>query len=148
MGNDNQGVTILQKFELFFDQLGGDGVKSRGRFISEDDLWFYGEVGEPLTEEVFGICPLAAAQARRDDDQDGDGSTVAHDCDDHNANRALGLMELCDGIDNDCDGVVDNGYDVGRDCLLDDGCHTPGRTQCNYDGLSVSCQNDEAECDR
>ncbi len=120
---------------------------SRAVEVPEASLYSYGEVGGPITNELLSICPLAAAHARRDDDEDGDGATRANDCDDHDANRAPFLIELCDGIDNDCDGVVDNGFPVGFPCTLDDGCHSPGVTACNYDGWSVSCQNDEAWCE-
>ena len=41
-------------------------------------------------------------------DADGDGvTTCAGDCDDDNANVAPGLEDLCDELDNDCDGSVD-----------------------------------------
>lgn len=39
-----------------------------------------------------------------DDDLDGDGSRCDEDCDDTNAEVYPGAEELCDGLDNDCDG--------------------------------------------
>lgn len=46
----------------------------------------------------------------RDDDRDGDPSPSCggHDCDDANPKRSSRLSEVCDGIDNDCNGLVDD----------------------------------------
>jgi hypothetical protein len=41
-------------------------------------------------------------------DADGDGSPEGEDCDDADATRAPGLTEVCDGVDNDCDDLVDD----------------------------------------
>ncbi len=42
-------------------------------------------------------------------DADGDGYAACQDCDDSVAEANPGLTETCDGIDNDCDGAVDQG---------------------------------------
>ncbi|MCB9762961.1 MAG: hypothetical protein H6739_24380 [Alphaproteobacteria bacterium] len=41
------------------------------------------------------------------EDADGDGVTAAQDCDDHDAAVHPDAQEVCDGVDNDCDGTVD-----------------------------------------
>ena len=43
------------------------------------------------------------------EDGDGDGFTGADDCDDANASVYAGAEELCNGIDDNCDGQVDEG---------------------------------------
>jgi hypothetical protein len=40
-------------------------------------------------------------------DADGDGVVAARDCDDHNAKIHPGAVESCDGVDNNCNGQVD-----------------------------------------
>jgi len=45
----------------------------------------------------------------RGPDGDGDGVTAACDCDDGRAAVHPGASELCNGLDDDCDGLVDEG---------------------------------------
>ena len=42
-------------------------------------------------------------------DSDGDGYGSCEDCDDTNAGINPGAEEDCDGVDNDCDGDIDEG---------------------------------------
>ena len=45
----------------------------------------------------------------------------ATDCDDADADSNPGASELCDGVDNDCDGTVDDGVlGTGGDCTAED----------------------------
>ena len=44
-------------------------------------------------------------------DLDGDGFTDDEDCDDQNGRISPRAVEVCDGVDNDCDGLVDDADD-------------------------------------
>jgi len=59
------------------------------------------------------------------DDADGDGvldnACGGTDCDDLNAGVYRGALEVCDGLDNDCDGIVDN-VDADKDGHILFGC--------------------------
>ena len=57
-----------------------------------------------------------------DPDDDNDGEPDESDCAPLDATRGLGGVEVCDGIDNDCDGTVDAGptvCDDGNSCTVD-----------------------------
>ncbi len=53
---------------------------------------------------------LAACSGNKEElDVDGDGVESPADCDDTNPDIKPGALEVCDGVDNDCDGEVDEG---------------------------------------
>ena len=54
-------------------------------------------------------------------DVDGDGLPTPIDCDDTEATVFPGAVELCDGLDNDCDGMIDE-IGCGAPCRTDADC--------------------------
>jgi hypothetical protein len=96
-------------------------------------------------------------------DADGDGHGVADlggdDCDDSDADVHPGVPEVLDGLDNDCDGDVDEGTsavdddgdgfaELGGDCDdADPGVHPAASEVC--DGVDTDCDgriDDDTEC--
>ncbi len=48
-------------------------------------------------------------------DMDEDGWSVLDECDDANASVYPGAEEICDNLDNNCDGQIDEGFDIDGD---------------------------------
>src|SRR5687767_45756 len=76
----------------------------------------------PLLALAFLIVPPTLIPECPDDpsDADGDGFTVEEgDCDDTDAAVYPEAPEVCDGKDNDCEGTVDDDFDVAPLWYLD-----------------------------
>jgi hypothetical protein len=104
----------------------------------------YEVVWDDLVFRTGGAYALGQA-----DDRDGDGvSFCAGDCDDANPARRPGVAEICDGIDDDCDGVVlpaeafDADLDLAPDCA-DCAVFYPDR----YPGALEFCDGIDNDCD-
>ncbi len=89
------------------DDLDGDG------YLESDDCDDNDGQVHPFAEEIpYDGKDNDCDETTPDDDFDGDGSIKADDCNDEDKNAYPGAEEIADGIDNDCDGDVDEGTDA------------------------------------
>ncbi len=98
-------------------------------------------------------------------DADGDGMSGDDDCDDADATAYSGAEEVCDGVDNDCDGTADNnatdatlwyadadGDGVGADGEGTSACAAPTETDvgaagdCDDANAAIHTGADESDC--
>lgn len=92
------GLSGLEvRLQLFADAEGG-GPLSAG--IEAGGDW-----SGPLT----GGIRFSATSCSPDEDRDGDGVNSLNDCNDLDSSRSPRVRETCNGRDDDCDGVADDG---------------------------------------
>ncbi|MCB9742456.1 MAG: VCBS repeat-containing protein [Alphaproteobacteria bacterium] len=89
----------------FFDACeGGAGAVDQGGDCDDSDADYNpGATEDDCTDPNDYNCDGSVGYA----DNDGDGYPACEDCDDDNAASNPGAEEVCDGVDNDCNGVVD-----------------------------------------
>ncbi len=96
--------------------------------------------GEGLVwDEANGCVDVATCPLVVDDDGDGVNERDG-DCDDTNAGIFPGAVDLCDGIDNDCDGQTDENCEPPPEVTL---CETTGGT---WTDCAKKCAVDDSAC--
>jgi hypothetical protein len=67
-------------------------------------------------------------------------SATAGDCNDNDPNINPARAEICDGKDNNCNGQIDEGFNVGQSCTVGVGeCARTGQYVCKADGSGTQC---------
>ena len=131
--------------------LGGETVDVEVTFRPEQTEPYGGQIQirTDYSDQASWLVSLQGFGGLSESDDDGDGVSVAQgDCDDGNANVYPGAPELCDGVDNDCNGSVpsdetDADYDGYR--LCDDDCDdNDGEV---YPGATEICDDKDTDCD-
>ncbi len=88
--------------------------------------------------DVTGVDFVATSIAV---DNDGDGSPSIQDCDDNNPKIYPGATEVCNGLDDNCNGQADETYsDLNSVCSVGVGaCESIGNSVCSADGSGTVC---------
>jgi hypothetical protein len=129
-----------------------------GTVDSKDCAPFDAEIHPGQTEQCDGIdinCDGLADDGFDDNDQDGvafcdgnAGGVFQDDCDDNDAEVRPGLIESCDGVDNNCNNLIDEVTDIDGDgftnCGAEPDCDD-GNAEINP-GAAELCDNRDNNC--
>jgi hypothetical protein len=117
----------------------GDGYPA-GVDCNDSNVNIWPGAKEICADEIDQNCDgrdLTAAQC----DADGDRFTTEQgDCDDRDPARNPRGFERCDGVDNNCNGQIDELYKLGESCVAGTGaCRATGTTRCSATLVGAVC---------
>jgi hypothetical protein len=129
-------LVIQSESDLTGGDVDGDGWPA-GVDCNDSDPDVNPRAVDHCGDEVDDDC----SGSPRTTDCDGDGeSTEDGDCDYADAAVNTAAIERCDGVDNDCDEAIDDGFGAGGECAVGAGeCAQSGRMVCTPDGANVVC---------
>jgi len=155
-GKDLQNKIINNECHIYFDEeiSIGDNRAMELHFYFDSNLESHGTwVGETFCDPYLIEGGFTAFHCV---DNDGDGYDSCNECNDDNSNIHWDADEICDGVDNDCDGEIDEGLfypDVDQDGYGDasapgQSCPVPensvvDNTDCNDSNLSINPGKEE-----
>jgi hypothetical protein len=133
--DNNRNGQIDEGFDVGSTCTSGIGVCARDGVLVCTEDWTgttcTATPGKPKTEQwdVGNSCSDG-----KDNDCDGLTDGADPDC------APVPSPEICDGIDNNLDGNIDEGFDVGSTCTVGLGvCANTGTKVCTADGTSTMC---------
>jgi len=102
----SDGMTFVGGIAIISDVLLNNGTVPAKVTYCLSTVGNLGEISDgPVYEAEVTVNPSEI-------DMDQDGYASANDCDDNNPDINPGAEEICDGIDNNCDGEVDEGISL------------------------------------
>ena len=144
LGMKLQGATVLLRFRVgssadyghygwYIDDIRVDGTTNlpfTGVALSTPDAMYPDADGDGYGGPTGqSLCPAPVGSV-----------ATSGDCDDGKATTWPGAPELCDGVDNDCDGATDEDWPVGDACTAGVGaCARTGTIVCRPDALGAVC---------
>lgn len=152
---DSSNEQLLPTFDVDGDT-DCDALPLAAAYQLEEAEFYRIEFGPSTADHVVVVLEYLddfLIENGRDDDGDGYGraddvvvtacappagyAQNALDCDDEDPNVHPGAPEICDGIDQNCNGLVD---DIGLTCRVGEGvCQAVGTIFCPFEGAPVEC---------
>jgi hypothetical protein len=135
------GATLL----AVNDDRGAGDLSSRVLWTPSQSGILHAQVSQASLSAVYGSYQVLVTAAGLD--ADGDGWDSLSDCNDQNVLVHPGAVEICDGEDQDCDGLADEGFDLDGDgftfcegdCNDNNASINPGAGEVPGNGVDENC---------